>query len=354
VSVPEYRVELVNEPMQGFFGERGIQGLKLEEILPPSVHSSYFPRLEEVIRTGRTYSSSEFRSEFLMTPEGAPRYFDFVLQPLRDEHGQIESVIHFAVEITASVRSRRSTEELFRQAQQALRARDEFLSVCSHELNSPITSLKFLTQTAARQIARNQFDLFTPERITRMIENQDRQITQIATLIGDMLDVSRVATGKLLLKPAPVDLSRLVTEICSRFTSELAAVGCELRTELAPGVVVRCDRFRVEQILTNLMTNAVKYAPGRPIELTVGSAGPVAEVIFQDHGPGIPLEDQKRIFERFERAASAEAPGGLGLGLYIARNLAQLHGGSLSVESEPGAGSAFVLSLPIAGPPEHE
>jgi signal transduction histidine kinase len=184
-------------------------------------------------------------------------------------------------------------------------------------------------------------------RVERALRNTDR----LARLIEDLLDVSRLKTGQLLLRPEDVDLVEMAREVLDRMREEATRAGCQLALEAAAPVPGRWDRQRLEQVLTNLVSNAIRYGGGQPIHVSVHLLDGSAEVRVRDGGPGIPPQDVERIFERFERAAAARHYGGLGLGLYICRQIVQAHGGSIFVEPHsPQAGATFVVRLPLLPP----
>ena len=162
-----------------------------------------------------------------------------------------------------------------------------------------------------------------------------------------MLDISRISSGKLDMNLKPIDLSELVKEIFHRFAAQLASAGIEVVFDLAPDVVGRWDGDRLEQVFTNLIINGMRYAPARPFHVTLQTTGREALFRMRDHGPGIPPERQDRIFNRFERFVSASEVSGLGLGLYISKQIVEAHQGSIRVESLPGAGAEFVVTLPM-------
>lgn len=242
----------------------------------------------------------------------------------------------------------RKIEETEAYLQKALKSRDEFLSICSHELKTPLTSLKMQIQITNR-IREKKGDsvAFSQENMEKFIGHADRSVERIIHLVNDMLDISRVATGRLSLKLEKVDLGLLVADISERLKAMLELAGCELRIETTKNVVGLWDKFRIEQVITNLLTNAAKYAPEKPVLISVMKDGPYAVFRIKDNGPGIPEDAQKRIFERFERAIDHSAISGLGLGLYISKEIVELHHGTISVESGPGEGSTFSVRLPV-------
>ncbi len=240
-------------------------------------------------------------------------------------------------------------------------ARDDFLSIASHELKTPLTSIQLQTEMVKRGIANGDSAALLPAKLERMIDVTDRQVARLARLVDDMLDVSRIETGKLDLHLEDVDLSGLVTDVVARLNPDIARSGSAVTTRVERAVG-RWDRLRIEQVLVNLLTNASRHGGGKPIEVAVRvtRGGDSVELTVSDAGVGVAKADQERIFSRFERAVSSSEVTGLGLGLYIAREIVKAHDGSIVVESDGGpgrpgpeageerAGARFVVTLPLA------
>jgi signal transduction histidine kinase len=180
------------------------------------------------------------------------------------------------------------------------------------------------------------------------LERCERQVRRLEVLIDNLLDVSRISSGRLTLQPEDVDLAEVVRDVSARFADQISASGSKLDLSVTGPVIGHWDRLRLEQVVTNLLTNAIKYGRGRPLEATVEGTATHGLVRIRDHGIGIDPEQLTRIFGRFERAVSARSYGGLGLGLYIARQIVDAHGGRIEVESRPGEGSLFTIELPKA------
>jgi signal transduction histidine kinase len=232
--------------------------------------------------------------------------------------------------------------------QRAVRMRDDFMSLVSHELRTPLNTLYLDTQTRKLQLGRNPGFLFTHHELQKMVERDSRQIQSMVRLIDDMLDVSRMRSGSLSIRPQETDLVRLVAQVADSLSHQAEAARCTLRTGMPERPIVGLwDAFRIEQIVVNLLTNAMRYGAGKPIDLRVAEAEDGALVEVRDHGVGIAPEDQERVFQQFERARSGDGIPGLGLGLFISRQIAAAHGGRLSVESTPGSGATFRLHLPL-------
>jgi PAS domain S-box-containing protein len=236
---------------------------------------------------------------------------------------------------------------LMRETQEAVRLRDEFLSIASHELYTPMTSLTLSLQRLVDngRPGGTQLDAPTTQRLTGMAERQGKRLTK---LIGNLLDVARIGEGRLRLDLELVELTAMVREVIASLEHDLTRAGCTVTVE---GTTVRgrWDRSRMEQVVTNLLTNAIKFGAERPIEIEVARQGGMARLRVTDHGMGIDPMQRARLFRRFERAVSAEHFGGLGLGLYICKGVVEAHGGSIDVESWPGKGSTFTVEVPCEG-----
>jgi len=233
-----------------------------------------------------------------------------------------------------------------KQAQQAIQVRDDFLSIASHELKTPLTSLRLQAQ-GLLMLPPTSVSEPDGKRIKHTLEVIDRQVARLDKLIANLLDVSRIAAGRLLLDPTETNLSSLVREVMRQFEAQLARGNCKLDASIEPSVIGLWDAPRLDQVVTNLISNAIKYGGGKPIELSVASTAAGARLVVRDQGIGISSDDQHRIFGRFERAASLSY-GGLGLGLFISAQIVRAHGGTISVESTPKVGSRFTVELPRA------
>jgi PAS domain S-box-containing protein len=234
---------------------------------------------------------------------------------------------------------------LYREARDAIRLREEFLSIASHELRTPITALQLNVQGLLGALTRSPEGL-TPERVRRGLEGMDRQVKRQLHLVNDLLEVSRLDTSQLELSPEPMDLVPLTREVVERFSQELARTGSRLTLNAPAPVTGRWDRARLEQVVSSLVSNAVKYGQGNPIQLTLESQEGLARLVVQDSGIGIAPEHLERVFGRFERAVSERNYGGFGLGLWISQQVVQAMGGHITVASQLGVGSTFTVELP--------
>lgn len=251
----------------------------------------------------------------------------------------------FAQDLAARASVAIENARLYREAREAVRARDEFLSIASHELKTPLTTLQLQIQGVGRKLKSFPDDPVLQGLAVR-VGTSERQVERLTGLINNLLDISRITAGRLELDLEPVDLSAVAREAAARFRDDLTRAGCVLEIRADAACQGEWDRLRLEQIVMNLLSNAAKYGAGRPIEIEVDGGEATARFSVRDHGIGIPEEHQSRIFERFERAVSDRHYGGLGLGLWIVRQIVDAFGGTIEVESRVGEGSTFTVLLP--------
>jgi signal transduction histidine kinase len=235
-----------------------------------------------------------------------------------------------------------------RELERAVRMRDDFMSMVSHELRTPLNTLFLETQVRKLHLSKGNLAPFGPDRLPAMIERDQRQIQNMVRLIDDMLDVTRMRRGALSIRPKPVNLSALARGVVEDLAQQAEAAGSVVELKAPATVDGVWDEFRIEQVLTNLLTNALRYGGGKPIEVTVAQAGETAQMTVRDHGIGIAPEDHERVFEQFERTDDSRkhAPG-LGLGLYITREIVRSHGGEVGLKSAQGEGAEFRVTLPL-------
>jgi signal transduction histidine kinase len=240
------------------------------------------------------------------------------------------------------------TQAKEQELKKALAIRDEFLGIASHELRTPLTSLKLHLQMMDRNFRRDGVQSMTPDRVEKMLKTSNRQIETLTNLIEDLMDVSRITNGKLTLDPVNMDLVEMVKDVVEYFSEHLLAADSKVEIRAQSPVVGLWDRERVQQVIVNLVSNAIKYGSGSAIEIEVTHDDRFATLKVIDHGMGIAEEDQERIFERFERAVrGADSISGLGLGLFIVREIVTAQGGTISVKSVPTKGSTFTVQLPL-------
>ncbi len=332
----------------------GMDGFQLAELMRSTERTKQIP-IVFVSAAGR-----ELNYAFKGYESGA---VDFMQKPL-DAHAVRSKVSVFvdlyrgrkrlARQLEALERSRREQEVLLdelrstqAELEDAVRMRDDFMSIVSHELKTPLNTLILEVQLRKLQLSRNNLEAFSEERLRNMVDKDERQIQSLIRLIDDMLDVSRIRTGKLSIRPSRTDLSQLVGNVVENFSAQMEACGCELRLERAESIIGVWDAFRIEQVLANLLTNAMRYGAGKPVQVSVTSCTEGACIEVRDHGIGISPQSLERIFCQFERAEGSEGSAGLGLGLFIADQIVRAHDGRIQVQSQEGQGSLFRVVLPL-------
>ncbi len=228
------------------------------------------------------------------------------------------------------------------QAEAAVRMRDEFLAIASHELRTPLSTLVLRLGLLERHAGAGDL----PQVQTSVIRAKD-QTERMRRLVDRLLDVSQLASGRLQLELEPGDLGELVKEVAERFSEDASNAKCELRLSVASGISTQLDKFRLDEAIGNVISNAIKYGAGKPVEVELKAKDGKATLVVQDRGIGIPVEDLSRIFGRFERTTISHNYGGLGLGLYIAKQVIEQHDGSIRAESRSGGGARIVIELPL-------
>jgi signal transduction histidine kinase len=237
---------------------------------------------------------------------------------------------------------------LYRDAQEALHARDDFLTSAAHEFRTPLTTLRLHVQSIARS-AHRSVEVGDAARLATKLDVVDAQVERMSALVDRLLDVSVLAARRLPLVLEQLDLAALAREVAVGFDSELQQAGCRLTLDLQGPSLGTWDRARLDQLLTNLLSNALKYGRGKPVEISVGGTDRMARLVVRDHGIGIEQHDHARIFGRFERGVSSSNFAGFGVGLWIARTVVEALGGTIEVESKVGHGATFTVLLPRAG-----
>jgi PAS domain S-box-containing protein len=342
-------IVLLNAQAETLFGydRAELLGRAVETLIPdrycathPSLRSAYLAQPQPPRRAmgngglalfGRRREGGEFPVEIsiaAMPYEGGP----LMIATVRD--------------VTAQRKSEESRTKLA-QAQEAIRMRDEFLSIASHELKTPLTAVLMQADALTRLLHKPSAPTL-PEPLLARLDRIHSGVRRLDALIDQLLDLSRIRAGHLVLRREDVDLTMAVQNVVRLFQDELERAGCELRVYADVALVGFWDPLRIEQVVTNLLSNAIKYGAGRPVEITVGVGDHGrARIAVRDHGIGIAPEHQDRIFDRFQRVASERNYGGFGLGLWIVRQVIEAHAGTISVWSQQGAGSTFTVELPL-------
>jgi PAS domain S-box-containing protein len=328
----DLRIEIMNPVAQQIFDVSSELIGKPFQLGFPQVARQVLTELQS-LRAGQ---SQILRKELQLESsqwDGA-RYFNFVCQPLRGYEGSL--LLAHATETTEQVQAQRKIEE-------ALRLREEFLAIAAHELRTPITSVLGRSQLALRLIEREaELDRAA---MTRSLQSIARQSMTMSRLISQLLDLSRLQSGKLMIEPQRTDLVLMVDEVVE--SARVLGTPHEITLSGPQSFELEVDPLRLEQVVTNLVQNAIKYSPdGGAIEVALRASGRSVELSVRDHGLGIPPEKRGQIFEQFYQAHEGNYQGGLGLGLYISHQIVELHGGEIRAEFPSDGGTRFIVRLP--------
>ncbi len=323
-------------------GVQRIKGYSAEEIIGRHF-STFYPRdqidagvcereLEIAIQEGR------FENEgWRVRKDGTEFWASVVITPLFDREGGHAGFSKITRDLTD--RRRWEADRLkLAHATEAVRLRDEFLSIAAHELRTPLMSLQLQLDIAQ--------ELATDPKLRGKIERANRNAQRLSDLTTALLDVGRIAAGALTLSPVTTDLSALVHDVVDRFAEVAIVAKSEVVANLDANITGVMDPMRIGQVVSNLLANAFKYAAGTRIDVALRSRDGNAVIEVRDHGPGIRAEDRERIFVRFERA-SAPSLGGLGLGLYVVQQIVSAHRGTISVDAPEGGGAVFTVEFPL-------
>jgi PAS domain S-box-containing protein len=258
--------------------------------------------------------------------------------------GKVARETNRLVGVNQNITEKKLAEETLREA---LFYRDEFLSIASHELKTPLTSLKLQCQIFKRVVKRDGEEGYSKERVDRLVEQSDQHVNRLVRLVDDMLDISRIRTGKLSFTFEKAEICQLVDSVIERMKPQFDS------SYSGRPVIFRCDRgelkvdrMRIEQVICNLLNNALKYGRGLPIEVKIERCEDVFRISIKDNGIGILPKNHGKIFSRFQRAIPASEVSGLGLGLYIAQQIVDGHNGRIHLVSDLDQGSTFIVELP--------
>lgn len=332
----------------------GMNGFELAELMRGTEKTKNIP-IVFVSAAGR-----EMNYAFKGYESGA---VDFLHKPL-DNHAVRSKVAVFVdlfrqrkaldEQLAALERSRAEQEQLLGQLQvtrheleHAVRMRDDFMSIVSHEVRTPLNGLILETQLRKMHLARDNADAFTLDKMRAMVERDERQINSLIRLIEDILDVSRIRTGKLSIRPSQFDLTQLVAGLIENLDAQAAAADSSIEFAGKVPLIGIWDAFRIEQVVANLLTNALRYGANRPIQVRTFVQQQLACIEVRDQGIGISEQNQQRIFQQFERVDANQGKAGLGLGLYISEQIVLAHGGRIDVQSVEGQGATFTVRLPL-------
>jgi signal transduction histidine kinase len=250
------------------------------------------------------------------------------------------------VDVTEKAALEKEKESLLSEAKEAIRGRDEFISIAAHELRTPLTPLQLQITTIRSLLSQKQLSSLSESKLQRLFEIAETQILRLARLIDNLMDVSRISLGHLKLSPELICLRDLVFDILERYQSETGLFPEQIETDIDFEICGYWDRLRIEQVIVNLLSNAAKYGAGNKIVISARKQKGEVEFSVRDHGIGIAQDAFDRIFQRFERAVNGQSIHGLGLGLFITQQIVLAHRGKINVKSELGKGSQFTVRLP--------
>jgi len=339
---PSGRIETWNA------GAEQIKGYTADEIIGEHMSRFYTPEdlvrglpaslLAIAVREGRVENEG-----WRVRKDGTRFWADVVITALVDEGGRLMGFAKVTRDLTD--RLHRQEEQLrLAHAEEAIRLRDEFLSIAAHELRTPLSAVQLQLQSVLER--HEGLDARAQSKVERALRSGER----LVALVDTLLDVSRITTGGFTLVPATFDLGTAVSEVAERFREHAIRAGSKVTVRVESPVTGFWDRLRIEQVVINLLTNALKYAAGTPVEIVVRGTEHEAVLTISDAGPGIPESEWERIFRRFERAVPMRNFGGLGLGLYVARQIVEAHGGDIRLARIRPEGAHFVVRLPRQPP----
>lgn len=338
--------EHVNERYTALIGGREAAGRRFAEVLHELVDEPFQQMLRDVLRTGAPYVELERKVRYICRRDCPPedRFVNFAYKQICGLDGAPDGVYIFVEDVTDQVRGRQ-------QLLESMRARDDFMSFCSHELKTPLTALKMAVQATKRKIERDKGDSVPRQTVQRMLDKWDVQVDRMTLLIDEMADFSRINRGNLVLRPAPCDLGSIVADVLQRLDAEVRARHVNVAVATTGDLTGLWDAMRLEQLCINLLSNALKYGDAKPVAVRI--EGGADEVVLEvtDRGQGVAEADRQRIFLAYERASEEHRGGSLGVGLFISRCIVEAHGGSVEVVSSSGPGTTFRVVLPKGAKP---
>ena len=342
---PNHVFEEANPSYMRLVGEdRPLLGLSAREALPEIEGQGLFELLDSVYSTGAPFTGTEVRVMLRRGDALEELYVDFVYQPTRNAQGQVDGVFAHGADVTAQVRARQQIEQQAIELRQANHAKDQFLATLSHELRTPMTAVLGWTRLLRMGLSASE--------APAAVEAIEQAASAQAQLIEDVLDVSRITSGKFTFERRPVDLATVAGAAITALHPTAAARKVEILTSFPPALPpVAGDEGRLQQVIWNLVSNALKFTPkGGSVTVRITHTGSVVRLNVQDTGEGIAADFLPFVFEPFRQgdASTTRAHGGIGLGLSIVRSIVELHGGRVTAASEgKGRGSSFTVELPV-------
>ncbi|TDO22435.1 chemotaxis protein CheB [Pedobacter duraquae] len=330
------KYEFVNTAFVEFNGDQEYIG-KASNTLSPGFESEKLQEIEDkVLKTGETFVGKAFEVERTNPENGETKicWFDLIYAPVYSDFGEVDGIAFFGFEVTELILAQEATKELMHK-------KDEFMSIASHELKTPITSIKGYLQIAQRLAERSNTD----SQILGFVDKANRQVGKLTALVEDLLDVTRIQAGKMQFNFESFGISDLINECIESVRLE----GYQFIVDPMADVLIYGDRHRIEQVINNFLSNAIKYSPGeRIIKVGVQAVDGQLKVKVKDSGIGIPEDKKAYVFDRFFRVQESSFMfSGLGLGLYISAEIIKRHGGTIGVESVENEGSEFWFIIPL-------
>jgi PAS domain S-box-containing protein len=307
------------------------------ESLHPEDRAKIIETIESLLATRKIQYTIEYRTVW---PDRSVHWISSWARLIRDENGKPLLLRGVEKDITQAKETEFALEK-------ALRLRDDFLSIASHELKTPLTSIAMQVEVIQKNLFPKRNPIYLETRLENALKLVVRNARRLGLLIEQLLDVARLNSEKLGLNFAEDDLACLVSDMVDQFKDQIEASGSSISLDLPKRAASKFDSIRIEQVVVNLLTNAVKYGQGNPIEISLKKSDPYWVLEITDHGIGISGDHLGSLFERFSRSKLVERISGLGLGLYIARQIVEAHCGTISVRSTPGVGSTFTVKLPV-------
>lgn len=294
-----------------------------------------FPLQESEIFMENFFETSKTKRPNFFEASYEDSYFSVQAYPQKDG-----GIAVFFRDVTEKRKSEKKLED-------ALATKNEFISIASHELKTPLTALRMQVEMAKRTLDLEGPKGLSPEKVKKIIDRTYKDVLRLTRLVEDMLDVSRINTGKFNMTYEFFNLEDFIDDILSRSASGIEDFNKLVTIDVTAPVMVRWDKFRIEQVILNLFTNAIRYGENTDIHFTVSAGGGYAYIKVKDHGPGIPKKDHRKIFERYERVNHDREKDGFGLGLYLCSEIIKNHHGLIKLESSLGNGASFELQIPL-------
>lgn len=339
---PQYIIEIANKRVLEIWGRtaKEVMGKPVFEVFPELIGTPFEDIFETVYTKGERFSADDYQISLVRHGKMEERYINFVYEPLKESDGSVSAIIAVAVDITDAVKAKKAAQETSEQLQQLMIQKDEFMSIASHELKTPITSIKGYIQLAKRMV--------NPEdKIYNFIDKASGQVGRLQKLVSDLLDVTKINAGKMTYEHSAFNFGEVIQE--SIDTVQQLTDSHRIICQNCVDVIYSGDKVRIEQVIINFLTNAIKYSPDAH-EIVVNSQIQQNNIVvsIEDFGIGIEYGHLHKLFERFYRVENTSSKfQGLGLGLYISSEILKRHSGSFWIESTPGKGSTFYFVLPL-------